>query len=293
MKIGYPCINNRINCTANRTFRLVNYSEDNLIKKVKENLDCLKKTLNFNVENNLLFFRIGSGLIPFASHEICKFNWFKYFQKEFKEIGDFIKKNEIRISMHPDQFVVLNSKNDDIVKKSVKEIDYHCDVLDFMGLNQEAKIQIHIGGVYDDKNESINRFIKNYNRLKLKIKKRLVIENDHISYSLKDCLSVNKRIKIPIVFDVFHHECLNNKEDIFKAIKMASETWSKKDGKLMVDYSNQEEQKRKGVHRETINLDYFKSFLSEIKNIDCDIMLEIKDKEKSAIKVINLLKNKK
>jgi UV DNA damage endonuclease len=179
------------------------------------------------------------------------------------------------------------------VKKSVKEIDYHCDVLDFMGLNQEAKIQIHIGGVYDDKNESINRFIKNYNRLKLKIKKRLVIENDHISYSLKDCLSVNKRIKIPIVFDVFHHECLNNKEDIFKAIKMASETWSKKDGKLMVDYSNQEEQKRKGVHRETINLDYFKSFLSEIKNIDCDIMLEIKDKEKSAIKVINLLKNKK
>ncbi len=286
MKIGYPCINNSLKCSANQTFRLINYSENNLIQKIKENLICLEKILNFNVENKFLFFRIGSGIVPFASHEICGFDWLKHFDKEFKKIGNYIKKSDIRISMHPDQFVVLNSKNKEIVKKSIKEINYHCQVLDAMNLNQDAKVQIHIGGVYNDKQKSIQRFIKNYIKLKPNIKKRLVVENDHISYSLKDCLIVNKEVKIPIVFDVFHHECLNNNETVIQAMKKAAKTWSEKDGKLMVDYSSQKNEKRKGVHADTIDVKLFRFFLNQIKKIDCDIMLEIKDKEKSALKVI-------
>ncbi len=289
MKIGYPCINNSLKCTSNGTFRLINYSESNLINKVQKNLNCLKRMLEFNIKNNIFFFRIGSGIIPFASHEVNFFNWLKFFEKDFKFIGNYIKKHDIRISMHPDQFVVLNSNNIEVVKKSVKEIDYHCQLLDAMELKQDAKVQIHVGGVYNDKKKSMKRFVSNYNKLKLNVKKRLVIENDHVSYSLKDCLIVSNEVKIPIVFDVFHHQCLNNNEKVYEAVRKAEKTWNKKDGKLMIDYSDQKKKKRKGVHADSVNVILFKDFLKQIKGIDCDIMMEIKDKEKSALKVINEL----
>lgn len=292
MKIGYPCINNSINCTSNSTFRLINYSEEKLISKITNNLDCLKKILEFNYKNNILFFRIGSGLIPFASHPVCKLDWRKKFKKQLELIGYYILDKKMRISMHPDQFVVLNTQNSEIVNKSIKEIDYHCSVLDSMGLREDAKVQIHIGGVYGNKNNSINRFIENYFKLTTKIKKRLVIENDHISYSLKDCLYISKKTNIPIIFDTYHHQCLNNGESFEEAIKKVKKTWRKKDGRIMLDYSHQNLSRKRGAHTNKINVKFFKQFLSEVKYSNFDIMLEIKDKEKSALKVVKLFKNK-
>ena len=291
MKIGYPCINTTIKCTSNSTFRIVNYSERNLIEKVETNLKCLQKMLFFNVENNILFLRIGSGLIPFASHEICSYDWKKKFANRLRKIGRYIRKNKIRISMHPDQFVVINSKDEKIVEKSIKEIEYHCDVLDIMELNAQAKVQIHVGGVYNEKEKSIERFIKNYLKLNSKIKKRLVVENDHVSYSLKDCLYINKKTGIPIVFDTYHHECLNNGESFKEAIKKASLTWKKRDGLLMVDYSNGNLAKKIGSHAESIDVSAFRKFLQKTGKFDFDIMLELKDKEKSVLKGLKIMKS--
>ncbi len=288
MKIGYPCINLSIGCTANSTFRLKFFSRENLIRKVNNNLECLQKILEFNVENNILFFRIGSGLVPFASHEICEFNWQKHFKKKLLQIGKYIKKHEIRISMHPDQFVLINAKDPKIIEKSFQELKYHCDVLDLMGLDSTAKIQIHVGGAYGDKKTSMVRFVDNYKKLPNNIKKRLVIENDDKLYNLKDCLSINKQTKIPILLDIFHHQCLNSGESTKSAIVFASKTWKKKDGVLMVDYSNQRENARRGTHIEHIDLRQYKNFLKQSKDLKFDLMLEIKDKEKSALEVINL-----
>ena len=192
--------------------------------------------------------------------------------------------------MHPDQFVLINTKNKDIIKRSTAEIDYHCEVLDAMELDSTAKVQLHVGGVYRDKRASVKRFIENYKKLPKNIKKRLVIENDHISYSLKDCLEISRKIKIPIVFDVYHHECLNNGETIKQGIKLAKRTWKRKDGILMVDYSSQKKGAKKGMHTEHINIRKFTEFIKETKGLDFDIMLEIKDKEKSALKAIKIIR---
>ena len=291
MKIGYPCINRTIECQGNKTFRLKSYSEKKLVRTIDNNLDCLLKILQFNVKHNILFFRITSDLVPFASHPICKFNWQKNFRKKFQVIGDYIKYNNIRISMHPDQFIVINSINDNVVFRSISELNYHSEVLDLMELDNSSKIQLHIGGIYNDKKESKKRFTKNYNILSKSLKSRLVIENDHISYDLKDCMDISKEIDIPILFDVFHHSIKNNKESISKSFEFITKTWKTKDGIPMIDYSSQQPGKKKGVHAEKINKDDFTSFLKNTHKYDFDVMFEIKDKEKSVLKVMKIVKS--
>jgi len=145
MRIGYPCINRTIGCSSSRTFRLKSYSKDRLIGTVSDNLTCLFKILQFNVVHNLLFFRISSDLVPFASHQICKLDWLTYFKDQFTSIGAFIRSNNIRISMHPGQYTVLNSQDPGILTRSIKELQYHADVLDALDLDVSAKIQMHVG----------------------------------------------------------------------------------------------------------------------------------------------------
>lgn len=304
MKIGYPCINNSISRNSPSTFRLASYSDNRLVQTIEGNLIHLDQILKYNVRNNILFFRISSDLIPFASHPICELNWRRNFQSEFEQIGDFIEKHNIRISMHPDQFVILNSPNGKIVENSINELKYHCRVLDAMHLDETAKVQIHVGGVYENKQEAITRFVRTLNSISKfvdgSIKKRLVIENDDHLYSLKDCLSINQETSIPIVFDSFHHELLNNEEPMRIALEKAMSTWKmSRDGFPIVDYSSQnsvkvkENKVRKGKHAERIDPTLFKKFLEETQNLDFDIMLELKDKEKSALKALDVKRTNK
>lgn len=315
MKIGYPCINNSVTRNGPSTFRLASYSESKLIQTVKNNLIYLDNLLRYNVKYDLLFFRISSDLVPFASHQVCKFPWYKFFQPNLEQIGDYIKKHNIRISMHPDQFVVLNSPNEKIVQNSINELIYHCKILDTMRLDETAKVQIHAGGVYGNKLEALDRFIKTYNNnLQLAdhlIKRRLVVENDDHLYSIKDCLYIHQQTGIPIVFDSFHHECFGYNADdskvkeealAQKALQKAMSTWkNNKDGLPMVDYSSQDVETadndgdlivRKGKHTATIDLMSFKKFLKQTEGLDFDVMLEIKDKEVSALKALDLVKKK-
>jgi UV DNA damage endonuclease len=289
MKIGYPCINNSVSCNGRKTFRLASYCEEILKETIGNNLDCLQRMLEYNLKHELMFFRIGSEIVPFASHPVCKFNWQKHFQNDFKKIGDFVKKHKMRISMHPGQYTVINSPRKEVVQNAFKDLIYHTEVLDLMGLDKSAKVQIHVGGVYGDKEKAIKDFIQNYRKLPKNVKDRLAIENDDKSYSLKDCLEIHKEIGIPIIFDSFHHECINNGEPLDGAIKMAAKTWKKEDGPLMMDYSSQMKGEKKGRHSQSINIKHFKSFLKNKGETNFDLMLEIKDKEKSAVKARKLI----
>jgi len=289
MKLGYPCINRGIGCTANSTFRLASYSEERLVQKVENNLNCLLRILQYNVENGFYFFRISSDLVPFASHPVCTFDWAAHFSPQLKNIGAFIRKHSIRISMHPDQFVLINALKDDVVERSVRELEYHCTLLDEMDLDSTAKIQIHVGGVYGDKQAAIERFVDRYKSLGPFLRQRLVIENDHRLFNLKDCLRVHEKTTIPILFDVFHHQCLNNGERLRQGLERARRTWKKSDGVPMVDYSSQELGHRIGTHAKSIDVHLFQEFLNQTRGLDFDIMLEIKDKEKSGLKALEVL----
>lgn len=293
MKIGYPCINTEITAKANNTFRLKSYTAEKFISTVKHNLEGLLKILEYNVSKDLLFFRISSDIIPFASHEILNVDWQTLFKNQLNIIGDFIKLNNMRISMHPGQFVIINSSNEKIVKNSEKELIYHAQFLNSLNLDYTHKIQIHVGGAYGDKITSQNRFIDNYKKLDDRIKNRLVIENDERLYSVQDCLKISKSVNLPIIFDTLHHECNNNGETIKEGLNLAINTWTGLDGVAMVDYSSQAQNCKIGKHCQTIDESHFRKFLEDVRDFNFDIMVEVKDKQVSALKVLKIIKEVK
>jgi UV DNA damage endonuclease len=219
------------------------------------------------------------------------FNWQDYFKSDFLEIGQFIKKNKMRITMHPGQYTVLNSINQKVYKNSILDLDYHVEVLDLMELDSKAKVQIHVGGVYKNKQESSNRFVERYNLLDDRIKRRLIIENDGKSYNLNQCLQIHNKIGIPIVLDVYHHECFNSGESLFEAFSLLCKTWKDEDGIPIVHYSSQKIGGKKGNHANSIDLKHFQKFIENTLDFNFDLMLEIKDKEKSVLKALKYIKN--
>ena len=290
MKIGYPCINQSLTCRSSRTFRLRNYTDERLLATAEGNLECLGEILLYNINNGVLFFRITSDLIPFASHPVCTANWQGVFREPFAALGALIRDHGMRISMHPDQFNLLNAKDPAILERTIRELAYHAEVLNLLGLDSDAKIQIHVGGVYGDREASIARFIDRYPNLPEAILRRLVIENDDRRYTARDCLAIHDETGIPIIFDNLHHRVhAAGEEPVNDIFPEVAATWAPRDGLPMVDYSTQDPDGRPGKHAATINIPEFQAFTQAIRPFDADIMLEIKDKEESAVKALAAL----
>jgi UV DNA damage endonuclease len=155
-----------------------------------------------------------------------------------------------------------------------------------MRLNAEAKIQIHVGGVYNEREESVQRFVRRYKSLDPGVRKRLVMENDDRLYNLEQCLRISTDTGIPVLFDVFHHSLYSSGHEIEEALSLAGATWKKRDGLPMADYSSQKPGGKRGQHAEHMNVRHFRRFLKESGRSDFDVMLEIKDKEASALKAV-------
>jgi len=222
---------------------------------------------------------------------VCVFDWKEYFLPEFRAVGEVIRMHQMRISMHPDQFVLINALDSDIVQRSVHELEYHASVLDLMGLDNSAKIQIHIGGVYGDRPGSLGRFIRQYGNLPPPVQRRLVIENDDRNFTVKDCISVSDQAGIPVLFDIFHHELNGSGDPIVEVLSSVAPGWKKNDGIPMVDYSSQEPGCRRGNHAVQLDQSHFLEFLARSRPFDFDVMLEIKEKERAAKRALEIARN--
>lgn len=291
MKIGYACIPLTTVARTNRRLLLKDYSEEKLKNIIEENLADLKNILIHNLKNNIHMFRISSDIIPLGSHTVNTFHWDLFFHEKLKEIGYFAKVNNIRLSMHPGQYTVINSPKEDIVNKSIKDLEYHCKFLDSLNIDYTNKIVLHIGGVYGEKASAKERFINNFQRLSPSLKKRLVIENDEKSFSIDDVLEISNAISIPVIYDNLHNICYgDNNYSIKEIYKKVIATWKPEDGRMKVHYSQQSENKKMGSHSNTIFTNDFLNYYREVEEFNPDIMLEVKDKDISAIKCIALLK---
>lgn len=289
MGIGYACLAVGVLNTKEKSCMLKNASPEKLLELTSYNLNSLENVIDYNIENDIKLFRISSNIIPFGSSPINKFKWWEIFKEKFQSIGEKIQKSGMRVSTHPGQYTVINSPKEEVVKKAIEDLNYHTQVLDSLRVGEDHKIVLHIGGIYDDKNQAIERFIENYKKLDDKVKKRIVIENDDKSYNINDVLEIGHVLNIPVIFDNLHNRINppDEEKDEYYWIDECRKTWKKKDGCQKIHYSQQDPLKKPGSHSKTIGIRQFMSFYEGLETKDIDIMLEVKDKNISAIKCIN------
>lgn len=289
MSIGYACLTVGVENTNFKSCILKNASEKNLEQLVKHNLKSLENIIDYNIKNNIKLFRISSDIIPFGSSNLKNFLWKEIFADELKTIGNKIKDSRMRVSMHPGQYTVLNSVYENVVKRAVEDLEYHKNFLEALEVDNSNKIILHIGGVYGDKKSAMERFCINYKNLDISIKNRLIIENDDKSYNISEVLQLGSKLAIPVVYDNLHNKinCFDKSKDDSYWINKCAKTWKNQDGIQKIHYSQQDKDKKSGSHSITISINEFMEFYKELDNKNIHIMLEVKDKNLSAIKCIN------
>lgn len=134
----------------------------------------------------------------------------------------FARDHRIRLSFHPDQFVVLTSPHAGVVENSVRELACQGWLAEQVGADV---INIHAGGVYGDKTGALERFAGVFWDLPEAVRSRLTLENDDNSYTVDDLLPQSGSLAIPLVYDVHHHRCNPDGLGVEEATVLAGESW--------------------------------------------------------------------
>ena len=299
IRLGYVAISKALeNTTTSSTITYTNFEKENkpydkLYKIINNNLNSLIEILNYNIKNNLHFYRLTSKLIPLATHEEVNYNYIIPFKNKFLQIGNLIKQNNLRIDLHPDQFAVLNSTNKTVVDNTFKILEYHYKILNALNIKDKIII-LHIGSNNFGKQNSIKRFINNFNKLPQHLKKCIAIENDDKIFTLNDCLYISDILKIPVVLDYHHFLCNNTGEKIEEMIQKVFLSWKNKTPKIHFSSPKSNLKKEFRSHNDYINVDTFIDFINKIKfiNKNFDIMLEAKAKDDALFRLVRQLKFK-
>ena len=293
MAIGNCCLLWGIYHTNYQTIKLSSVTDQKLKEVIEYNLISLDNAINFSIDNKIKFFRLSSDIIPFGSNTVNKIKWHQLYKKQLAAIGEKIIKAKMRVSFHPGQYSVLNSPDPKVVRNTVKDLEFHALFLDSLGLDYTHKMVLHIGGVYGDKEAAIKRFAKNFELLSKSAQNRLIIENDDKSYHTEDALKLSAMIGTPVVYDNFHNSILTSDKSIsdYEWIKRCAKTWKSKDGRPKTHFSTQQVGAIKGTHSHRVLINEFMPYYEKVKDLDVDYMLEVKDKNISSIKLINIIEN--
>jgi len=183
-------------------------AEQKLWDLMVQNIESTRKLVERvgDLDEHLRMVRISSDILPVYTHADWSYFWrrldvVKYCEQNFSHIGTIARSRNVRLSMHPGQFVVLASDNEGIVQRSIEEFEYHVDMARWMGFGQQFqdfKINVHISGRQGP--EGIRRA---YGRLSPEARNTITIENEENSWGLDDCLTISDCV--PIVLDLHHH----------------------------------------------------------------------------------------
>ena len=268
----------------------------NKIKKLKkiarENLINTLRILRYNKANKIEVYRFSSKIFPLATYPGIEYtNYVDDLKEELLEVGNFVKENNMRVSSHPDHFVLLNSISKKVYQDSIKELKYQNDMFNRMGLDSKYKFVLHVGGVYTNKEDSIKRFYTGFKELPDDIKHRIILENDDKSFNATDVLKICKELKIPMVFDVHHHYCNSDGNNIESILGDIFETWNGEYFPTKFHMSSPKSEKNFRGHADYIDEKEFINFVEIAKgfNKDFDIMIEAKQKDEALKRIRNLI----
>lgn len=261
---------------------------------VRVSIDNLHRILDYLGEEGIRMYRISSDFVPYVTHpELPRFHGqMEESAPELRELGHHARELDVRLSLHPSQYVVLNAKDPEIAAKAAWDLDCQARLLDVMDQPAEAVVVLHLGGLYGDREGALERFVARVGELTEAARRRLVIENDDRCFTVQDCLWVHERLGTPIVFDHHHHRLNPGDLELAEAARAALSTWPT--GVVpKVHFSSprlDSRQRKPGGsdgHRPPLlrqHADYvdpwtFADFLSDLDDLPFDVMLEAKAKD--------------
>lgn len=297
-RFGYACINMALNSQKPRVS-----SNRGMIKRTwlskglpyaselaLKNTTDLVQIIAWNNAHNIKVFRISSCLFPWMSeYEFEQLPDIDAIKANLELAGELARNANQRLSFHPGQFCVLASKTDKVVKSAVNEINKTAQIMDMLGMPKSpgAKINIHLGGAYGDRQASMDRWCKNFELLQDSAQARLTVENDDKAsmYSTKMLYEgIHKRIGIPIVFD--SHHFANGPQDTSyeDAFLMAVDSWPK-GIRPQCHHSNDRKKYEDPTTRPQAHTDWYYEPFNDL-GFDVDVVLECKKKEKALFKYL-------
>jgi UV DNA damage endonuclease len=174
-------------------------------------------------------FRIQSGMWPLYTHPEARYGIEELptgaaAVAALKSAGHYASRHGIRLSFHPDQFTVLSSRRPETVEAARRDLAYMTELAELVGADV---INIHAGGSYGDKAGTMERLMENILSLPEKVRSRLTLENDDVSYTPGDLLPVCRAAGVPLVYDLHHHRCLPDGLSVEEATELAISTWNR------------------------------------------------------------------
>jgi UV DNA damage endonuclease len=258
-----------------------------------QNCKDLYSILKWNEEHGIKFFRLSSEFFPWASeYDIESLKDYEKILYWCKKAGDFARENGHRLTSHPGPFNKLTSPNEKVILNTITDLEVHGKFFDMLGLPRSpfAKLNIHVGAHYNNKQMALENFCTNFERLSPAVQSRLTVENDDKAslYSTKELYDeVYKRIGIPIVHDQHHHDFCTGGLDNEEATLLAAMTWG--DVTPVIHYSQSRSIEHNDVRiRANAHSDSYWEPVNTY-GLDLDVMLESKGKEQALFKMRELL----
>jgi UV DNA damage endonuclease len=268
---------------------------------LRVSLGYLREILNYLAESGIQMYRMASGLAPYVTHpDHPEFHsQVAECLEELEQLGSLVRQNGVRLSFHPGQYIVINSPDEGIAERSIADIEAQAQILDAMGLGDEAVIVTHIGGAYGNPQEALARFAWRTERLTVGALRRLVIENDDRLFSIEDALLLHKLTGLRVVFDAHHHRCYNpHRIAVTDAARMAIQTWEGRGARAKIHYSSPRDGldltsnpdgrspgRAMRAHADYIDPEPFIDFYRSITDLSPDVMLEAKAKDKALLRL--------
>jgi UV DNA damage endonuclease len=193
----------------------------------RANAIALAHALARCVELGIGAFRMTSQILPLVTHPVSGYTLDALdedgaIRQSFAAAGRLARAFNVRLSFHPDQFVVLNSVREEVVQSSVKELDAQARLGAIVGVDA---ITLHVGGMTNGKVASLDRLERNLDRLSDDARALLALENDDRLFTVRDLHPLCVRTGVPLVYDVHHHRCNPDDLDVATATDLATETW--------------------------------------------------------------------
>jgi UV DNA damage endonuclease len=172
-------------------------------------------------------FRINSQILPLGTHPISGYTLDRIdrdgrIRERFLEAGARARERGVRLSFHPDQFVVLNSERESVVASSIGELEYQAGIAELVGADV---LVLHAGGGAGGVPAALARLERGVARLSRRARSRLALENDDRLFPPADLLPLCQRLGVPFVYDVHHHRCRPDGMSVSEATGRAATTW--------------------------------------------------------------------